>query len=109
LESLRIISDKTILSDNEILTLIDNLKNTIKPDFFAKLSKVSNLSENECLRLTGITKKQFNSLEGKLKTLKNSPERNKSQALATYLFWLKTGLPYRTIATLFSLNNFQSV
>ena len=29
--------------------------------------------------------------------------------MATYLFWQRTGLDYRTIATLFSIDNFQNV
>lgn len=70
---------------------------------------MSRLTEKECKQFTGLTKSQFNSLESKLKSLKNSPQRTKSQALTTYLFWLKTGLPYRCISTLFSFNNFQAV
>ena len=45
-----------------------------------------------------------------MKSLKRSPNREKSQALATYLFWLKTGIDYKTIAkTVFSLDNFLTV
>lgn len=89
--------------------LLDNLRQSLAPDFSSKLSNISRLSDKECQQLTGLTKCQFNSLKKKLKTLKNSIARDKSQALATYLFWLKTGLPYRTIAALFSLDNFQTV
>jgi len=56
---------------------------------------------------TNLNKKQFHELFDELESIRDSPARTKSQALATYLFWLKTGLDYRTIATLFSLDNFQ--
>jgi hypothetical protein len=48
-------------------------------------------------------------LKNDLVSLKNSTVRKKSQALATYMFWLKTGLDYRTIASVFSLEEFQNV
>jgi hypothetical protein len=41
--------------------------------------------------------------------MKSSSARNKRQALATYMFWLKTGLDYRTISTIFNIKNFQDV
>jgi hypothetical protein len=44
-----------------------------------------------------------------LKSLNESPQRKRSQALATYLFWLKSGLDYRTISSLFNIDNFQTI
>jgi hypothetical protein len=109
LAKLRTISDYTAFTGSEIEMLFDNFRQSLGLDFSSKLSNISKLSDKECQQLTGLTKSQFNSLESKLKTLKNSVARDKSQALATYLFWLKTGLPYRTIATLFSFDNYRVV
>ena len=107
--SIYAVSDFTRLSGGQIEQLLDHLRDAISPDIFSKFKKTTRMTELECLRFTGLTKDQFNSLNKDLLSLYNSPKRTKSQALATYLFWLKTGLPYRTIATLFSLNDFQNV
>ncbi|CAF1101911.1 unnamed protein product [Brachionus calyciflorus] len=37
--------------------------------------------------------------------MRDSINRTKSQALAVYLFWLKTGLDQQTIASYFNLEN----
>jgi hypothetical protein len=41
--------------------------------------------------------------------MRKSSNREIPQALATYLFWLKTGLDYRTILTIFSIDSNQKV
>ena len=54
-----------------------------------------------CLRTTGLTSSQFNEVYNHLKSMRDSQSRTKSQALAIYLFWLKTGLSQTTIAAYF--------
>jgi hypothetical protein len=89
--------------------LLDNLRHSVSPNLFEKYAKLTTISERECLQNTGLTKDQFSTLLNDLKSLKNSPQRTKTQALTTYLFWLKTGLSYRSIATLLSIDDFQNV
>ena len=57
---------------------------------FDKFSKNSYISDQECKRFTRLNKSQFDWLVKKLKTITNSINRNIRQALATYLFWLKS-------------------
>ena len=109
LSCLATISNTTTLTGNEILTIFENLRQTISSDLFFEFKKMSKFSDEKCKMYTGLTTKQFSSLEKKLKSLKNSPQRTKSQALATYLFWLKSGLPHRAIANLFNLDHHQTV
>lgn len=109
LNSLTAISDNTKLSGYEVKMLIDNLRHSAEMGIFGKFEKSSNFTEEECVRYTGLTKEQFKSLTKDMVSLKKSPERSKEQALATYLFWMKTGLDFRTTASVFSLNHFQKV
>jgi hypothetical protein len=48
-------------------------------------------------------------LSSEITTMRKSSNRDIPQALATYLFWLKTGLDHRTISTIFSIDSHQKV
>ena len=109
LNRIEIVSDQTTLKGEEIEVLLASLRHTSKYTLFEKFSKRKTIKNDECLRYTGLNKDQFNELFCGLKTLNDSQGRTKSQALATYLFWLKTGLDQATIASLFSINNQQTV
>ena len=109
LNNLEIVSENTVMSNEEIEMLLSNLRQASKFTLFEKFSKRKNITEDECKRFTGLTKGQFNDILSSLSTLKPSLARTQSQALATYLFWLKTGLDDRTIATLFSIDNHQAI
>lgn len=87
-------TDRTKLKDFEVKMLPDNLRHSAKTGLFTKFAKTSTITERECIRYTGLTKEQFRPLKNDLVSLKDSPERTKVQALATYLFWIKTGLDY---------------
>ena len=107
--NLTAISNNTKLTGYEVKMLLDNLRHSAKIGLFNKFAKSSTITEEECFRYTGLTKERFGSLRNDLVSLRNSPERKKSQVLPTYLFWMKTGLDYRTIASIFSLDEFQTV
>ena len=107
--SLEIVSNNSVLSKYEIEMLLINLRDASKFTILEKFSKPENITEDECKRFTGLNKDQFDDMVSCMSSLKNFQVRNKAQALAVYLFWLKTGLDYRTIATLFSIDNFQMV
>jgi hypothetical protein len=88
---------------------IPGLRHASKHTLLEKFIDNKYITNEECKRFTCLNKNEFYSIVNELKTLKESQAGTKSQALATYLFWLKTGLSYRTIATLFSIDNFQTV
>ena len=54
---------------------------------------------------TGLSQEHFLDLLSSLRSMRDSINRTKSQALAVYLFWLKTGLGQQTIASYFNLEN----
>lgn len=58
---------------------------------------------------TGFTKDEFTLILNTLKSLNNSSARTKEQALAIYLFWLKSGIQQTLISTIFDLNSRQKV
>lgn len=53
----------------------------------------------------GFTKDEIIFILDEVKSLNNSPQRNKLQALVIYLFWLKTGIAQDLIACYFGLND----
>ena len=56
-----------------------------------------------CFRNTGIKRDEFLKISENLETIRNTFQRTKNQALAVYLFWLKTGLDQTTIAVHFDI------
>lgn len=54
---------------------------------------------------TGFKREDFLFLCGQLQPLRNTQQRTTSQALAVYLFWLKTGLDIKTVAAHFEISN----
>jgi hypothetical protein len=107
--NIEIVSNTSELKDHEVTLLLDRLRHASKTTLFEKFSKKTTITEDECKTYTGLTKNQFEDLLDTLKTIKSSPGRNKAQALGTYLFWLKTGLDYKTISTIFSIDHFQNI
>ena len=72
---------------------------------FARFGDFYNTDNEFCLDNTGLTKDEFIFLAGELTSLKSSPKRTKEQAMAVYLFWLKTGMSQELIACHFNLTN----
>ena len=110
------LTDKRFLKDNEIKNLITTKKErkidiksvkkllgSLRKLFFdfSKFSDVNSIDSEFCFRNTGFYKDEFIFLANELKSTNNSPQRTKYQALAVYLFWLKTGLSQELIATHF--------
>ena len=63
------------------------------------------LDDETCKSTTGFSKSDFNIINNHLTEMKDSSLRTKSQALAIYLFWLKTGLNQEAIRANFNINN----
>ena len=73
---------------------------------FSKFSDNSKLPDSICQRTTGFNRQQFEELSGDLISLRNTSSRSKSQVLAIFLFWLKTGLDQYTVADYFDIDSF---
>ena len=85
-----------------IQTLIDTSKKRTLFDEFADPFKID---EEVCKLTTGFYKDEFNVICSYLDEMKDSQIRTKSQALAIYLFWLKTGMSQNAIKAHFRLND----
>jgi len=76
---------------------------------FMRFNNLVSFGEKICFSYTGFTKDEFTLILNTLKSLNNSPARTKEQALAIYLFWLKSGIQQTLISTIFDLNSRQKV
>ena len=59
---------------------------------FNKFTDFTTVTEEICMKITGFTKDELFFISNELKSLINSENRTKLQAIAIYFFWLKTGL-----------------
>jgi hypothetical protein len=109
LDHIEIVSNQTTLTDYEVKIILDRIRHLSSLTLLDKFNHTVNLNDNDCKAYTGFSKDQFISIFDSIRSMRDSPNRNKTQALATYLFWLKSGLDYRTIASIFSIDNFQRV
>ena len=92
-------------------TIFDGFRETFKhtSSIFARFETTDLLSCKYCFDITGFTKVEFEFILNELRSLNNSTNRTKAQALAVYLFWLKTGLSQEMIAKIFGINNRQMI
>jgi hypothetical protein len=104
IQSLLIVSDQVKLSTQDVKLVFESLKDAVKNNsLLSKFHNLENLTDEECMTNTGFNKQEFQYIVLSLSKLKNSILRSKSQALAVYLYWLKTGLNQQNIASIFSL------
>ena len=93
-------------TETELEVLIESLRQYArKNSILSRFENIENISNNDCLKFTGFSRKDFLSLHDDLLSMRNSLQRTVSQALAVYLFWLKTGNDLRTVAAIFGLND----
>ena len=98
---LRPVNDATFLKESECIDLIEVLRENSKNNsVFEKLKNPKTISNELCLKTTGLTKEEFLIIYNSL-SMNESKNRTKSQALAINLFWLKTGMTQETIAAYF--------
>lgn len=75
--------------------------------FYDSDSIMSNINDNMCLEITGLTVEQFilvNQTAVRSFYLRNSPSRSTYQCLAIYFFWLKTNMSQKRIGYFFRKN-----
>jgi hypothetical protein len=93
INSLIVASGIVKLSSKSVQLIFNALKESVKKNnLFAKFAQPELLENEECFTNTGFHKDEFQYILNALTSLKNSIFRNKSQALAIYLYWLRNGL-----------------
>lgn len=103
IRNISVYSNKTKLNNNQINNLIQSFskRDTDFKDIFSRFKNINNIDADFSFQITGFTLEELQFILLQLKSLNNSPERTKCQALAIYLFWLKTALSQNTIAIIF--------
>jgi hypothetical protein len=103
-------SDTSIWTPNEVLSLIDRLRDRAQEKPESLFENIDSVSEETCKNITGLDKFYFKELFKLLPSLnKFKNTYNPIQMLATFLFRLKNGISLNLIATIFKLRSFQTV
>ena len=76
---------------------------------FARFEDILLVTNQLCYDFTGFTKDEFFFILNELKSLNNSPERTKGQALVIFLTWLKTGITQTNLAIFFGIEKRQCI
>ena len=98
--------ERVLLTKESISDIIQSLRErSQKRSIFDDFYDSTRLNEDICRSTTGFSKENFIEILNSLTTMRDSEARSKSQALAVYLFWLKTGLDQETIAAYFNIKN----
>ena len=96
------LSEEVNLDSNEVEQLLMKLRDPInKNSIFNQFKDPYLLSNQTFIRTCGVSKSQLIKLHGCHSSMNNTASRSKSQALAFYLFWLKTGCTQDIIASYF--------
>lgn len=95
---------ETTLSEDDVTFLLVQLRERAKNNsIFEQFKHPFATPELLVRRTCGVSKSDFNELLEFLSSMNNTKERTKSQALAIYLFWLKTGVTQDIISAYFDL------
>ena len=90
------------MNENTCTELIEDLRAyAIRNSIFEKFRNSHSVSDELCKKTTGLRADEFLEVFDDLISMKDSINRTKSQALAIYLFWLKSGLSQITISAYF--------
>ncbi|CAF1087509.1 unnamed protein product, partial [Brachionus calyciflorus] len=94
------------MDSKSVKDLISSLIETSKKkSLFNDFADLNSIDEETCKETTGFFKNEFEKINDYLGEMKDSSIRSKSQALAIYLFWLKTGLNQEAIKAHFRIEN----
>ena len=104
LQNLAIYKDEIELDHKKIEDLFKSFRSRDKKtSLFEKFGDYASMEDEDIKNTTGLSKVDFSFVLNQLKSMKNSPERKKEQALAVYLFWLKTAIEQNVIAIYFGI------
>ena len=110
LEAVLSYKDSIMLEKDNIKNMLENLRYfSRKSNIRSRFEDIDNVSNITCQTFTGFSREDFMLIHESLKSMRNTPQRSISEALAVYLFWMKTGLDTRTIAAVFELNDHYEV
>jgi hypothetical protein len=108
-------SEQTKVSASDIIKLIEDfhMESKIKTTIFSRFLELSSMSDDFCECVTNLNKSEFNEVLQYLimtdkngqRRMRDSKYRTVSQALAIYLFWLKTGFAQQIIANYFGITD----
>ncbi|XP_041357860.1 uncharacterized protein LOC121374814 [Gigantopelta aegis] len=96
-----------IFSRTDIVSLLENIRHMIKKQSHINFNIPSMMTDDDCCCLTGLTKEQFVDLTSYLQPLRATAVRSLPTCLGVFLTQLKTGLPNKILAVLFSLKRHQ--
>ena len=106
LELIQPMSTKTLFDSKCIDEMLQKLiAKSQNQTLFDQFKDYRLVDEKTIKSTTGLSQEHFLDLLSCLRSMRDSINRTKSQALAVYLFWLKTGLDQQTIASYFNLEN----
>ena len=102
LDKLIAFSDTSKFNPTHLKNVLESFKLLAKKNnLFSKFKEMQTITNDMCVRNTGFDREQFGFIADCLCSMRDSDKRSKLQALAVYLFWLKTGLSQEMIATHF--------
>ena len=98
--------NKLKIKSDTVEMIINRFREVSKQNnIFQKFSELNDIDDKTCIRTTGFTIREFQTIKEYLKDMRNREERSINQALAVYLFWLKTGLDQETLAAYFGIDD----
>ena len=98
------VSDSVKVENYDIAQLLNELRETANRKSNAlNLDNADEMTDEDYIRLTGITKNQFNDVHESLSSLRSTSTRSSRTALAMLLVKLRTGLSLAVLSTLFGM------
>ena len=94
INSIPVFKKSTVSNKTEIQILLGSsiTRDSDYKELFTRFKVIKNLDGEFSFRFTGFYLEELHFILIKFTSLNNSPVRSRCQALAIYLFWLKTGL-----------------
>ncbi|RNA16025.1 Pro-Pol poly, partial [Brachionus plicatilis] len=109
IDEIPIYKNVTTMKKDEVKILLESLRVTSSKSLFDQLRDIKTVPETTCLNFTGFTKDELFFIKNELKSLYDTENRTKVQAVFIYLFWLRKGLDQTTISEIFQLKYRQLV
>ena len=111
LKNIEVFKEEMRFSKKDMETFFKSVRSNITKtnSIFARFGDLENLDSELCISITNLTKDEFIFLFKDIKSIKKSSKRTKEQAIAIYLYWLKTGLSQKMIAIFFGFKSRLSI
>ena len=103
-ETISIISNTSLLTPEELMWFLNKTTNSLQKNNLLLSFNNRSITSDSCKSVTGLTESQFFDLVPKLKSIRDSQNRTKIEAIVIFLSRLKTNLSLESLATFFSLH-----